>query len=55
MISSVALDVILEELHSRHDQQVSLRVSKQRRRSLKDHKMAGESPVDRDSLRPVPC
>lgn len=41
-VSSVVLDVIIEEMHNRHDQQVSLQVSKQRRKSLKDHKTLGK-------------
>jgi hypothetical protein len=41
-VSSVVLDVILEEMHSRHDQQVGLRVRKQRRQSLKGHKKLGK-------------
>ena len=41
-ISSVVLDVILEEMYGHHDQQVSVRVSKQRRKSLEDHKALGK-------------
>jgi hypothetical protein len=41
-ISSVVLDVILEDMYGSHDEQVGLRVRDQRRESLKYHKKLGK-------------
>ncbi|KAF1970591.1 hypothetical protein BU23DRAFT_570738 [Bimuria novae-zelandiae CBS 107.79] len=41
-ISSVVVDVVLEDMYGRHGKQVSPRVKAQRRRSLKDYKRQGK-------------
>jgi hypothetical protein len=41
-ISSVVVDIVLEDMYGHHGSQVSPRVKAQRRRSLKDHKRQGK-------------
>ena len=42
VISSIVLNVVLEDMYGRDGKQINLRIKEQRRRSLKEHKKQGK-------------